>query len=103
MRLVSRAATMDSTPRALLAATASPTSYNNHNKRSPPATPSVIVKKGGGLVPGGTALARSSTDLDGGGNDVVFDLEYMTMMFTPCNNSPTILSYQRFATEGERL
>ena len=36
------------------------------------------------------------------GNDVVFDLEYMTMMFTPCNNSNhSRMSYQWFATEGE--
>ena len=36
------------------------------------------------------------------GNDVDFDLEYMTMMFTPCNNSNhSRMSYQWFATEGE--
>ena len=36
------------------------------------------------------------------GNDVDFDLEYMTMMFTPCNKSNhSRMSYQWFATEGE--
>lgn len=36
------------------------------------------------------------------GNDVVFDLEYTTMTFTPCNSSNhSRMSYQWFATEGE--
>ena len=99
MRLVSRAATMGLPHRALLAATASYLIHETHQTLATCNAECKLSRKEGWCpVRDGPLQIFDGFD----GNDVVFDLEYMTMMFTPCNNSNhSRMSYQWFATEGE--
>jgi hypothetical protein len=85
--------------RALLAATASYLIHETHQTLATCNAECKLSRKEGWCpVRDGPLQIFDGFD----GNDVVFDLEYMTMMFTPCNNSNhSRMSYQWFATEGE--
>ena len=99
MRLGPAAATMGLPHRIIIAATASYLIHETHQTLATCNAECKLTRKEG-FCPVRTRPLQIFDGIDG--NDVDFDLEYMTMMFTPCNNSNhSRMSYQWFATEGE--